>query len=281
VPRADRGQRRCRGRHPRRYGRDRFHVGRAREGTRGVLRIRAILTPGGILAALVVGIATLLGGGWPAALVLFAFFVPSVALSRLGRARKRGLVDVGKHGARDAWQVLANGGVAAICAILAWRLGGAWLAAFAGAFAAASADTWGTEIGTLARQAPRSILTFKPLATGLSGGVTIAGTLAEIAGAAIVALVAALLGIAAFVPVAIGGVAGALVDSIFGASLQSLRRCPACARDCETDPHACGTPTVARRGVAWFGNDTVNLAATLTGALVAGLLASYVPTLRP
>ena len=177
--------------------------------------------------------------------------------------------------------MFANGGVAAVCAILAWRLGGAWPAAFAGAFAAASADTWGTELGTLVRQAPRSILTFKSLATGLSGGVTVAGTFAEIAGAATVALVAALAGIGAFVPVAIGGFAGAFADSILGASLQSLRHCPACERDCETDPHDCGTATVPRRGFAWFGNDVVNLAATATGALVAGLLASYVPTLRP
>lgn len=207
--------------------------------------------------------------------MLFAFFIPSVALSRVGRARKRELVDIGKHGARDVWQVLANGGVAALCALLSWRLGGVWPAAFAGAFAAASADTWGTEIGTLVRGAPRSILTLEPLATGLSGGVTVAGTLAEIAGASFVALIAALVGVAAFAPVAIGGIAGALVDSVLGASLQSLRRCPACERDCETDPHTCGTATVSRRGLDGFGNDAVNLAATLTGALVAGLLAWF------
>ncbi len=171
--------------------------------------------------------------------------------------------------------------MAALCALVATRFGAPWLAAFAGAFAAASADTWGTEIGTLVRQAPRSILTFKPLATGLSGGLTFAGTLAEIAGGAFVALVAALVGVAAFVPVAIGGVSGALVDSILGASLQSLRHCPTCDRDCETDPHECGSATVSRRGLDWFGNDTVNLAATLTGALVAGMLASFVPILRP
>jgi uncharacterized membrane protein len=179
------------------------------------------------------------------------------------------------------WQVLANGGVAAACALIAWRSGGAWYAAFAGAFAAASADTWGTEIGTLVRQAPRSILTLHPLATGISGGVTLAGTLAEIAGAAFVAMVAALVSIAAFVPVAIGGFAGALVDSILGASVQALRHCPVCARDCETGSHACGSPTTLRRGLAWFGNDLVNFAATLTGALVAGMLASHAPSLRP
>lgn len=206
--------------------------------------------------------------------MLLAFFIPSVALSSAGRARKRALTDVGKQGARDAWQVLANGGIAALCALAAWRLGAAWLAPFAGAFAAASADTWGTEIGTLARGAPRSILTLRPVATGLSGGVTLPGTLAELAGAAVVAASATLLDARWFAPVLAGGVAGALVDSLLGATVQSLRFCPACARACETDPHRCGSATVPRRGVAWFGNDAVNFAATATGALVAGLLAA-------
>ena len=146
------------------------------------------------------------------------------------------------------------------------------LAAFAGAFAAASADTWSTEIGTLAKGAPRSIFTFKPLAPGLSGGVTWQGSLAQIGGAAVVALVAMLVHIAPFWPVLIGGVAGSIADSLFGATLQSLRHCPECQRDCETNPHACGTPTVLRRGLGWFDNDAVNFAATLCGAIVAGLM---------
>jgi uncharacterized protein (TIGR00297 family) len=226
----------------------------------------------GAIAAFLVGTATFGAGGWQGALVLFAFFIPSTVLSRIGKRRKRELVDIGKQGARDAWQVLANGGVAALAIVLALRFGTPLAAAFAGAFAAASADTWGTEIGTLARGAPRSILTLRPLATGLSGGVTLQGTLAEIAGAAFVALIAALAHIAPFVPVAIAGIAGAFVDSLLGASAQALHWCPRCERACETDPHVCGTPTVVRRGFAWLENDAVNLAATLCGAIVAAVL---------
>lgn len=227
---------------------------------------------GGALAAAVVGTATFAAGGWPAALVLFAFFVPSMLLSRIGRARKRGLVDIGKSGARDAWQVWANGGVAAIAILAALRFGPPLAAAFAGAFAAAASDTWGTEIGTLLRGNPRSILTLRPLATGISGGITLLGTLATLGGAAVVALTALLVHIAPFWPVAIGGIAGALIDSLLGASIQALRYCPACSRDCETNPHICGSRTMLRRGFAWFENDAVNFAATLSGALVAGLL---------
>ncbi len=230
------------------------------------------LTRGGALAAFAVGTIAFGLGGWAGALVLFSFFLPSMLLSRVGRARKRALTDIGKQGARDAWQVLANGGVASIALLLASHYGAPMATAFAGAFAAAAADTWATEVGTLARGLPRSILTFRPLATGLSGGVTWQGTLAQCGGAAVVAAAAAGSHFAPFDPVLVGGIAGSLADSIAGASVQSLRYCPACARDCEIDPHDCGTPTRLRRGVSWMTNDAVNLTATLIGALVAAAL---------
>lgn len=233
------------------------------------LRARA-LTATGAVAAFVVGTSAFGAGGWPYAAVLFAFFIPSTVLSRIGRRRKRDLVDVGKHGARDAWQVFANGGVAAVCAVLAAALHNAPLAAaFAGAFAAASADTWATEIGTLAKGFPRSVLTFKPLAPGLSGGITLQGTLAEVAGALFVGVIASLVHVAPWWSVAAAGIAGAFADSILGASAQELRYCPSCDRRCETDPHICGTPTRVARGASWMTNDAVNLFCTLTGAVVA------------
>ena len=234
--------------------------------------IRIGLSRSGVVAAAVVGTLVWIFAGWQGVLVLLAFFIPSTAISRIGREQKHTLVDIGKHGPRDALQVLANGGVATAAAVLSHWLGPVMLAAFAGAFAAASADTWATEIGTLAKGAPRSILTFKPLAPGLSGGVTWQGSLAQVAGAAAVALVATLAHVAPFWPVLIGGVAGSIADSFLGATLQSLRYCPTCQRDCETDPHVCGTPTTVRRGLGWFDNDAVNFAATLCGALVAGLM---------
>ena len=230
------------------------------------------LSRSGAVAALIVGIVVLGIGGWEAAAVLFTFFIPSTLLSRLGRGRKRELVDIGKQGARDAWQVFANGGVATLAILLSLRFGAPMLAAFAGAFAAASADTWATEIGTLAKGAPRSIITFRRLATGLSGGITLQGSIAQIGGAAVVALVAMLVHVAPFWPVLAGGVVGSIADSILGATVQMLRYCPSCQRDCETNPHVCGTPTTARRGLRWFDNDAVNFAATVCGAATALLL---------
>lgn len=236
-------------------------------------RFRA-LTLGGAVAAAIIGTAVFAAGGLRFAAVLFAFFIPSTLLSRIGRARKRALADVGKHGPRDARQVAANGAVAALCAVAAPRYP-QFAAAFAGAFAAASADTWATEIGTLARQTPRSILSLKPVAAGISGGITAAGTLAQFAGACAVAIVAAVLCDANASVIALGGFAGATLDSVLGASLQQLRYCPACERDCETDPHHCGTATQLRRGVRWIDNDAVNFAATAGGAICALALTRF------
>jgi len=236
-------------------------------------RVRA-LTIRGAFAAFGVGALVFGAGGWRAAAVLFAFFIPSTLFSRVGRARKRTLAGA-REGPRSEWQVLANGGVAALCALASAYLGAPFGAAFAGAFAAASADTWSTELGTLSRRPPVSILTLRPLVAGRSGGVTPLGTLATFGGALAVAAVAALAGIAPFWGVALGGVAGALLDSVLGASVQALRWCAACNVECETRRHECGSITSLRRGVRWIENDGVNLAATLCGAAVAALASHW------
>jgi uncharacterized membrane protein len=102
--------------------------------------------------------------------------------------------------------------------------------------------------------------------------VTLPGTLAEVGGAACVALVAKLMFVAPFVPVLVGGFAGAMIDSVMGASVQALRYCPTCARSCEINPHSCGTATTVRRGIAWLENDAVNLVATICGAAIGALV---------
>ncbi len=236
-------------------------------------RARALSTSGAAMA-FAVGAVVFGSGGWRAASVLFAFFVPSALLSRLGLARKRMLAGGEREAPRSGWQVLANGGVAAACALAGTRGGAPLAAAFAGAFAAASADTWGTEIGTLSRRAPVSILTLRPLRAGASGGITPLGIAATVAGSLCVAGTASLVGIAPLWSVALAGIAGATLDSIAGAGLQALRWCPYCGSDCETRRHHCGGTTVLRRGVSWIGNDAVNFGATLCGAIVALLAAS-------
>ena len=71
-----------------------------------------------------------------------------------------------------------------------------WIyAAFLASVAAATADTWGTEIGRLSSKNPVDIITFQPLQMGESGGITLVGTLGSFAGAIIIGITGYLFGI--------------------------------------------------------------------------------------
>jgi len=236
------------------------------------------LTVGGAVAAVAIGALCILGGwGWAALLIVY--FVVAVACSRAGARTKEQRTGgvVAKSGRGDAMQVLANGGVFAVAAFFASRSGLAaattLTAAAIGALAAASADTLATEIGTLIGGEPRSVIGWRPVPTGTSGGITLAGSLGMLGGALLVALAATALGLGNVVlATAVGGVAGALADSLIGAVLQERRHCPQCNLDTERHVHDCGTSTELSGGVAWLDNDLVNLCATLIGATVAATL---------
>jgi uncharacterized protein (TIGR00297 family) len=235
------------------------------------------LSRSGAVAAAIVGGITFGFGGLAGTVLLLLFFVSSSVLSRVGGERKRQVASAfAKGGRRDAGQVMANGGLAALlAAVFGLTRDPTWLVAMAGAWAAVNADTWATELGVLARGLPRLVTNGRPVPAGTSGAVSREGTLAAIAGAALLGLVGALLLRQPWLVVAasLGGVAGALVDSLLGATVQAIYYCPSCDKDTERHPrHTCGTETRLKRGWPWLGNDLVNFAASVVGAAVtAGL----------
>jgi len=189
------------------------------------------LTPAGAAAALAVGTATVIGVGWRGLLMLLAFLISGSLLTKGG-------------GRRTAAQVCANGGVAALAALL-----GSW-PGFAGAIAAAASDTWATEIGAHSRTPPRLITNGTAVPPGANGGITILGTAGGVLGAVMIGALSWLLGHAGLsaVVVAGAGVSGMLIDSLLGATVQGPND-------------------------KWLDNNGVNLAMTLAGAGIAAWLA--------
>lgn len=241
-----------------------------------IARRQRALSPSGAAVALVVGtICAAAAWGW--AILLATFFVSASVLSLNGRAlkaeRTRGMIEKGDE--RDAAQVFANGGVFAVLALVSlFYPSPLWVAAGAGAIGAATADTWATEVGTLARHSPKLITTGENVPVGTSGAVTWWGTLAGFAGGACIALVALLAGWGARAALAAiaGGVAGSLADSILGATVQRRQWCERCNKATERLVHNCGTITQPRGGIGWVGNDMINALGSLTGAVVGSLL---------
>jgi uncharacterized protein (TIGR00297 family) len=217
-------------------------------------------------------------GGLPWAALLLTFFITSSLLSRLFGRRKSILNEKFSKGSQRDWgQVFANGGLGALLAIVQPKLPGQvwpWVA-FCGAMAAVNADTWATEIGVLSHTRPRLINTWEPVDSGTSGGVSLLGYGAVLAGSALVGIVAALFSpqgqaLAALTASLLGGLAGATFDSFLGATVQSIYYCPTCQKETERHPmHTCGTETQPLRGWRWLSNDWVNFACSLMGATAA------------
>ncbi|MEM1117849.1 MAG: DUF92 domain-containing protein, partial [Bacteroidota bacterium] len=246
----------------------------------GVASYRArFLDLGGTLAASVLAWMVVGLGGWAWAVPAVTFFVLSSLLSRIGRRRKARAEALAEKGSRrDAGQVVANGGVGAVllaASVFAPEAALYW--AFVGSFAAAAADTWGTEIGTLAGWPTRRLGAGPRVPPGTSGGVSLPGTLGAALGATVVVLSAL-----PFLPEAawsIGlvglmvavGVAASFVDSALGATVQArFRTAEGLLTERSTEA---GTALPLARGVAWVDNDRVNLACTLVGGALAFLVA--------
>jgi uncharacterized protein (TIGR00297 family) len=237
-------------------------------------RARALTLSGALAAAAIGGIAV--SAGWRWAVLLIVYFVSSAALSRFGAARKEKLTRsiIEKPGARDAWQVLANGfafGVAALGSLATPYPEPGWLALGAGALAASAADTWATEIGILYGGTPRSVLHWRPVPPGTSGAVSLVGSGGAVLGAIGIGTVALLMGWGARIAVAavIGGLGGAIVDSLLGATVQSRLWCDRCGVQTEREVHDCGRRTQPIRGMPWIDNDLVNFLAGIAGGLLA------------
>ncbi len=244
------------------------------------------LTGSGALAAFITGGLIFGLGGLPWAALLLAFFVSSSMLSRLLFKRKALVNEKFSKGSRRDWgQVLANGGLGTLLVMAnavwpedAWP----WIA-FCGAMAAVNADTWATELGILSPHEPRLVTNGKIVERGTSGGISLAGSMAALGGAAAIGLLAACFPITPaatsgsrlpiILAVVLGGLAGSFFDSLLGATVQAIYTCPKCQKETERHPtHSCGTATQLTHGLPWLNNDWVNFFCSTAGAITAWLL---------
>ncbi|AGB16779.1 putative membrane protein [Halovivax ruber XH-70] len=210
----------------------------------------------GMLAGILLGLLTIVLGGWSWFVVLISFFgIGGLSTKfRYQEKRARGVAE-GNDGARGSANVFSNSAIALV-AVLGYAASDAGLLAvdsllfqyaFAGAVATALGDTLSSEIGGVF-PSPRLITTLEPVAPGTDGAVTWQGQVAGIAGITIVGAIslwlAAPIGPLGFGVIVAAGTVGILADSLFGATLEGNT----------------------------LDNGSVNFCATLTGAVVAALL---------
>ncbi|HVD98841.1 MAG TPA: DUF92 domain-containing protein [Cytophagaceae bacterium] len=166
--------------------------------------------------------------------ILFAMFASASLLTHYKEHYKSSLTSavIAKHGPRDYIQAICNLGVASFCFLMyTFTQEKYLLLVLLCSVAASNADSWASEIGVLSKKTPVMITNFKPCRPGISGGITLLGTLAGICGSMFIALLAVLLkqymlpsysSFTLFTWITLAGTFGLLLDSLLGATVQKV-----------------------------------------------------------
>jgi uncharacterized protein (TIGR00297 family) len=210
-----------------------------------------LVRPSGALLGALLGTVVLAFGGAPLYLCLWIFFGVGTLATRFHSARKEAIGKAEeKGGRRGAANVLANLSVAAFCALVAGLApsGDVFRLAAAAALATALMDTVGTEVGQAVASPTALLPDLRRVPPGTDGAVSVAGTLAGLAAAAVLATA----GVATFLLTARGAVA-VVAAACLGTVLESL---------------------LGRAGAPWrvSNGHVLNFVNTLAGAVAAPAL---------
>ena len=186
----------------------------------GLAAALRVVRRSGAVAGALLGTVVLGFGGAGLYVLLWVFFLGGTLATRFRKAHKEAMgkaEDAG--GRRGAANVLANVSVAAFCALAAGLgpYGGALRLAAAAALATALMDTVGTEVGQAFASPTVLLPDFRRVPPGTDGAVSVAGTLAGLAAAGLLAWV----GVLAFVFTGVGG-AAVVLAALLGTVLESL-----------------------------------------------------------
>lgn len=239
------------------------------------VKVKALTVPAALEAFVIILCSCLFGGWFGLTFLLAAYFTIAVVDHFLKDRTKSIVSNINqKSGPRDVMQVAANGVPATISIVLyALTDHRAFLVGFAVALTEALADSIASDVGVLSKQEPVSICRFRRIPKGLSGGVSLLGTLSSFAATALCALMYYLF----FreweeaLVVLLGGNFGCLVDSILGDLFQGKFKCPQCGRLTEKRKH-CEVATIHHSGLIWLNNCMVNLVSNTLSAVAAVLL---------
>jgi len=237
-----------------------------------------LLDRDGIFASIPIGYMIYVFGGVDYFILLLVFYLISGAATKL-RVRRIGKDVLDKDSIRGWKNVVANGVAAAIISLLNIITGfnrGRITAAYLGAVGTAFADTLATEIGLLYPGEPRLITNMKKVLRGTPGAVSPYGYLGGTGALLILILSSTAIGatdLRLVIATMVSGVLGMTIDSVLGATIQSKYRCVICGKLTESRVH-CGRASEKIDGVSIIDTHVVNLISTISGAVIAYLIAS-------
>jgi uncharacterized membrane protein len=249
------------------------------------------LTVSGAVAAGFLAFVVLFLAKWSIFPLVTFLVLGSLAGKIRANAKDGGDAKQGK--ARDHWQVLANGGIFMLLAMLAFLNESGWQESFLGihtevlrfsetchllaliSLSVSCADTLSSDFGRVWGGSPRNIITGKRMIKGVSGGVTGAGFVGAFLGAMSIAIFVfwtelSSLGssVYTFWLIAFFGFIGSILDSVLGVLFQAKYLDE---MGNQVDSSESGRRSMAA-GYRWVTNDVVN---AITGVLMLLVAVMY------
>ncbi len=230
------------------------------------------LTTSGAIAVFIQAFVIYGIGGWQWTIPILTFFIFSSILSKIRKNKNNNVESFfEKSGQRDYVQVFANGGTAVILIIIYFFTGKNLIfILYVVSIASVCADTWATELGTMKKNITYSILTFKKVEQGVSGGISVIGIIGASLGSLLISISSIywvnINHVFYIFAIIISAVLASLVDSIIGAKYQVQYKCKQCNSITERKIH-CNELTVMSRGINWINNDVVNFMSSIAGVI--------------
>lgn len=245
----------------------------------GVAYHQKSLNFSGLIAAIIFGTLIYTFGQLLVWSALIAFFVSSSVLTRQHTKKDADMINIQRMG-RNYKQVIANALVATVFVVLYFYLKhDILLIASIVSIASSNSDTWGSEIGILSKGKTYSILSFKPVQKGSSGGVSYQGLVASFLGSALIAIIFSIFYGIRFgfmgttimyhiLIITLGGFFGSIIDSYLGIIAQAKYQGVNSGLIYEFKKTSF-EPTKKVSGFGFIDNDMVNL---MSGLLAATLI---------
>lgn len=230
------------------------------------------LTDLAIIAAILVDLFVSVSLGNFGFVILLLFFALSLLADKIKKrfGKQRPVDEALKGDCRDHMQVIANGLVPSLSAILFFATRSpVFVMAFVASMSEALADTVGSALGAFSKKT-FDLFRWRECENGLSGGMSLVGTLSGLFASFILPLVAMAFGALDILTATLCGVAaflGMVFDSLLGSLMQVKYRCTVCGKITEKHIH-CEKNTEHYNGLSYVDNDVVNLLSGLFSAVL-------------
>lgn len=243
--------------------------------------IKKAFTVPAALTACAILVTVAVCGSWAGIFIVVVSYAIIFATDLIVGARSEKITaDVNqRHGARGIIQVFANAFAATIAIVLSALLDiPELMLVYAAAITECLADSLASDVGVLSRKDPVDICRMKRIRRGLSGGVSLLGTLSAFLGCVAMFFISSIffgISLRLAIAVILFPMIGIILDSILGSLVQAKYLCTVCAKPTEKTAH-CGTSTKKVGGVRLINNDAVNIISNFLTAILAAVYVLFI-----